>query len=77
MPSESLPIEQVLILLAATPARIAAVTAGLEPAQLRTASSPDEWPANEVLAHLRACADMSHCTPLRRSGPSYWPSWNR
>jgi hypothetical protein len=58
MSSGSLSIEQVLTMLAATPPRLAAVTAGLGPAQLRTAPNPEEWSANEVLAHLRACADM-------------------
>ena len=56
MPNRSLTIEQVLTMLAATPPRIAALTAPLVPVQLHTA--PDEWSANEVLAHLRACADM-------------------
>ena len=50
--------EQVLELLASAPARIAAITAELTPAQLRAAPEPDEWSATEVLAHLRACADM-------------------
>jgi hypothetical protein len=54
----SLTPEQVLTLLAATPPRLAALTAGLSPAQLRTPPTPDEWSANEVLAHLRACADV-------------------
>ena len=58
MPNKSLTAEQVLILLAATPQRIAALTADLSPAQLRMRPAPDEWSANEVLAHLRACADM-------------------
>lgn len=58
MPSKSLTIEQVLTLLAETPPRIAALTAGLEPAQLRTAPNHDEWSANDVLAHLRSCADV-------------------
>ncbi len=58
MPSESLPIEQVLALLAETPARIAALTADLAPARLRTPPSQGEWSANDVLAHLRACADV-------------------
>ncbi|MGH2501364.1 MAG: DinB family protein, partial [Ktedonobacterales bacterium] len=53
-----LTIEQTLTLLAATPTRLAALTAGLTPAQLRTPPSPDEWSANDVLAHLRACADV-------------------
>ena len=45
-------------MLAATPPRIAALTAGLGPAQLRTAPPEGGWSANEVLAHLRACADV-------------------
>ncbi len=51
-------IEQVLAILAETPPRIAALTVGLTPAQLRTASNQGEWSANDVLAHLRSCADM-------------------
>jgi hypothetical protein len=51
-------IEQVLTLLAATPSRIDALTAGLTPAQLQTAPNDDGWSANDVLAHLRACADV-------------------
>ena len=58
MPRSLLTTDQVLVILAETPGRIAAVTADLTPAQLRTAPTPDEWSANEVLAHLRACADM-------------------
>ncbi len=58
MPNTSLTIEQVLTLLAATPQRIAALTADLEPVQLHTRPGHDEWSANEVLAHLRACADV-------------------
>ncbi len=58
MPNKSLTTEQVLTLLAATPQRIAALTADLAPAQLRTAPSLGEWSANDVLAHLRACADV-------------------
>ncbi len=58
MPTRSLTIEQVLTLLAETPARIAAVTADLPSAQLHTAPSHEAWSANDVLAHLRACADI-------------------
>ena len=58
MPGRSLTIEQVLTLLAETPPRIAALTADLAPAQLHTPTKHDEWSANEVLAHLRACADV-------------------
>jgi hypothetical protein len=48
----------VLSQLAAAPPRIAALTAGLSPSQLRTAPSHDAWSANDVLAHLRSCADV-------------------
>lgn len=58
MPERLLPIEQVLTLLAEAPPRIAALTAGLSPAELRTRPGPDEWSANGVLAHLRSCADV-------------------
>lgn len=58
MGERGLTSEQVLIQLAATPPRLAALTAGLAPAQLRTAPNSGEWSANEVLAHLRACADV-------------------
>ncbi len=58
MPSRSLTIEQVLTLLADTPPRIAALTAGLVPAQLHATPSHGEWSANDVLAHLRSCADV-------------------
>jgi hypothetical protein len=50
--------EQVLTLLAETPPRIAALTASLAPAQLHTPPNHDGWSANDVLAHLRACADV-------------------
>ena len=58
MSSGSFTIEQALTLLAETPPRLATLTEGLTPAQLQTAPSPDEWSANDVLAHLRSCADV-------------------
>jgi hypothetical protein len=59
MPGTSLTTtEQVLTLLAETPRRLEALTADLVPAQLRTAPASGEWSANDVLAHLRSCADM-------------------
>jgi hypothetical protein len=57
MAQTPLTVAQVLDLLAATPQRIAAATAGLTPAQLRRAEKRGEWSANDVLAHLRSCAD--------------------
>jgi hypothetical protein len=47
-------------MLAATSPRLVALTANLTPAQLRTPPQPDEWSANDVLAHLRACAEQIH-----------------
>ncbi len=58
MPNTSLTIEQVLNLLAVTPQRIAVLTTDLVPDQLRKMPGPDEWSANDVLAHLRSCADV-------------------
>lgn len=45
-------------MLAATPERLAALTAGLPPEQMAAPPAPGEWSARDVLAHLRACADM-------------------
>ncbi|MDB5057160.1 MAG: yfiT 2 [Chloroflexi bacterium] len=51
-------VEQVLTMLPETPPRIATLTAGLAPAQLRATPTDGGWSANEVLAHLRSCADV-------------------
>ncbi len=58
MPSTLLTIEQVLPLLRDAPTRIAALTADLSPEALQMRSTPEEWSASVVLAHLRACADV-------------------
>ena len=44
--------------LAAQSKAIAVATKGVPSDRLRRRPSPGEWSANEVLAHLRACADM-------------------
>ena len=82
MPRRSFTIEQVLTMLAEAPPRIAALTADLTEGQLHTAPNKGEWSANEVLAHLRACADVwGNCivamitgdTPtLRAVNPRTW-----
>jgi hypothetical protein len=56
--SGSFTIEQALTMLKKTPTRLAALTKGLTPVQLCTAPGPNEWSANDVLAHLRSCADV-------------------
>lgn len=53
-----LPIEQILAMLASGPAHITEFTRGLTETQLHAAPAPGEWSANEVLAHLRSCADV-------------------
>ena len=58
MPHRSPAIDQALALLAENPPRIAELTAGLTPVQLRETPGPDEWSANDVLAHVRCCADV-------------------
>lgn len=58
MPRKLLSIEQILAILTETPQRIAALSAGLSEGQLHARPEPGEWSANEVLAHLRACADV-------------------
>jgi hypothetical protein len=58
VPDKPLLIEQILDLLTEGPSRIAVHSEGLTPEQLRARPAPDEWSANEVLAHLRSCADV-------------------
>jgi hypothetical protein len=58
MSGRNLSHEQILTLLTATPPRIAELTDCLAPDQLLAAPNPGEWSANEVLAHLRSCADV-------------------
>lgn len=58
MPNRSLKTERVLTLLAETPPRITTLAADMVPAQMHAKPSSDEWSANDVLAHLRACADI-------------------
>jgi len=75
--------EKVLSMLRETPSRIAETFAGVELADLRAAPAPGEWSANEVLAHLRACADvwgdaidviLSENDPVIRAiSPRRWP----
>ena len=40
------------------PAEIESLTVGLSASKLRQRPREDEWSANEVLAHIRACADV-------------------
>ena len=57
MRTELISIEQLLGILRDTPSRLDALAEGVPPGQLRTAPKSDAWSANDVLAHLRSCAD--------------------
>src|SRR3954464_14698295 len=54
---KALTIEETLALLEEHPRRIAAATAGVSPARLRSVPVVGTWSARDVLAHLRACSD--------------------
>ena len=58
MARTTLTIEQLLTMLAAAPPSIAALTAGVDATWLHTAPSAAEWSTNDILAHLRSCADV-------------------
>ena len=82
MPSDALTSAAVLAILATTPSRLATATTGLTLAQLQTSPAADEWSVSDILAHLRACADvwggciaaiLADDTPtLRAVNPSTW-----
>ncbi len=82
MPRKPLTTEQILTALEEAPQRIAELTGGLTLAQLHAAPGPGQWSANDVLAHLRACADvwgtciaeiLAQDTPtLRAINPRSW-----
>jgi hypothetical protein len=80
MPNKTMTVDQVIGQLEATAPRIAELTASLNPTQLRLPSD-GVWSANDVLAHLRACADVwGGCvtsiiegeTALRAVNPLTW-----
>lgn len=49
---------QLLKLLAATPRRVVTLSRGLTDARLYSKADEAAWSVNEILAHLRACADV-------------------
>jgi len=58
MSKRSLTREEILAALAQTAPRIAVLTAGLAAARLAAVPHRGEWSVRDVLAHLRACADV-------------------
>ena len=75
-------IAEHLALAEATPRRLAAISAGLDEAQLGRAPAAGEWSALEILNHLRACdevwmhsvqAMLAHDNPtLKEIHPRQW-----
>ena len=53
-----LTIDQVMTQLTEQPKAIAAITGDLPRARLHRSPGRGEWSVNDVLAHLRSCADM-------------------
>jgi hypothetical protein len=58
MPERPMSDGEVLGLLGKATPRITSATADLTRGQLRARPSPDCWSVNDILAHLRACADV-------------------
>jgi hypothetical protein len=50
--------KEILAVLAATPRRIASLTEGVGDPLLRRSPAADAWSVSDILAHLRACADV-------------------
>ena len=51
-------IDDLLALLEETPRRLVAMASGIENARLQAKVDQDTWSVNDILAHLRACADV-------------------
>jgi hypothetical protein len=76
VPKDDLTIDEIMAILPETPSRIAELTAGLTPAQLRTPPEPDAWSISDVLAHLRAADDVLAGNILRIIAEDH-PAWRR
>ena len=66
-------VAELLGALAETPRHLAALTAGLDDDRLQRRPGADDWSANEILAHLRACSDVwggSITTMIERDQPT-------
>lgn len=58
MPRPMMTTDQVLAVLRESPDRLRALTEGMTEPPLHEPPEPGEWSATEILAHLRACADV-------------------
>src|SRR6266700_6716489 len=59
MPVRRERIDNLISRLATIPARIAGIAVGWKSETLQLSSSPDEWSALEILAHLRASDEIT------------------
>src|SRR6186997_1441598 len=50
--------DEVVSLLEENRQRLAELTAGMSATDLQTTPKADDWSVNEILAHLRSCADV-------------------
>jgi hypothetical protein len=74
--ARELTVDEIMAILPETPRRIATLTEGLTPAQLRASPEPDAWSVNDVLAHLRASHDVLGGHILRILAEDT-PTWRR
>ena len=51
-------IQKYLKLLEETPRRVESVTKGIEESRLQSSPDKSAWSANDILSHLRSCADV-------------------
>jgi hypothetical protein len=51
-------VERVLELLTETPRRLVTISSSFENSQLQLKPDQESWSANDILAHLRSCADV-------------------
>jgi uncharacterized damage-inducible protein DinB len=58
MDMNAVEVEQSLKLLATAPRRIASISRGLDDTHLYAKADKESWSANDILAHLRACANV-------------------
>ena len=58
MQPSSTEIDELLTQLAETPHRLVSMTREFEEARLQEKPDKDAWSVNDILAHLRACADV-------------------
>jgi hypothetical protein len=81
MDTDPAEIESILSLLAQTPGRIATVSVGQDNMRLTYRPVDASWSANDILAHLRSCADVwgkSIIAMINHDHPtlgSDWQSW--